>query len=190
MTMKYFNKYLTAIFALSSILLVSSCSEEDKLASQLIIDGEKISLGNGYIVNYGWDIDFNDDPMSEYDIFLSSSDLTFNGCDREGIGTFLDLEISSPTTYKLENGTYEFIFDQSDESGKVEGTIAFNFNSETWNAEEYYYVSSGKMSITRSGNTFRIKLTNLILYRSSDGEEIDASGSWEAELDDTIFNCG
>lgn len=187
--MKRFNKYLLTVFALSSILL-ASCEEDDKLANQIIIDGEKIALGNGYIVNYGWDIDFNDDPMSEYDIILSASGLSFNGCSSEGDGTYFDLEISSPTTYKLENGTYEFIFEQSDEASKVEGTVVLNYDAETGLADDYLYVMSGKMSISRSGKIFKIKFTNLMLYRSSDGAEIDASGSWEAELEDAIYNCG
>lgn len=187
--MKNFNKYSIIFFTLISVL-ISSCEEDEKPPNQIIIDGEKIALGNGYIINYGWDIDNNDQPMSEYDIVLSGPDLTYDGCEREGEGTFFDLEISSPTTYKLENGTYEFIFDQSDEASKVEGTVVLNYNEETGLADDYFYVISGSMSISRSGKIFKIKFKDLILYRSSDGSEVDASGTWEAELSDNVYNCG
>jgi hypothetical protein len=187
--MKNSNLLQIAVVVVTTIF--SSCSDDEaKLAKQLIIDGEKETLGNGYITSDGYDMDDNGDPISEYYILLTEEGLTIGNCEAVGEGSLIELYISSPSTYKLESGTYTFIDDEPEVKNTVEGSVYLNYVASTEEGEESFDILSGTMTVSKSGSSFKIKLSNLVLEKDSDGSEVDATGSWEGELTGEVLDCG
>lgn len=188
--MKRLNRLFSLLFIFFVALLVSCGKDDDKLAKQIIVDGEKVALSNGFITNGGYDTDENGDPISEYYILLTGEGLTIGECEAEGEDSFIEVEILSPSTYQLESGTYTFIDDGPELKNTVEGDFVLNYNASTELADEGFDIISGTMTISRSGQSFKIKFSNLVLEKDSDGSEVEAEGSWEGELVGKVFDCG
>jgi len=184
---KFFNGFFT-LLVVGSLMILSSCSsDEDALAKKVTIDGEKITLANGYIAGFGVYQDDNGDPVSEYGVILSSSGLTMNDGDFSGTGTFVFMQLVSTSSIQLANGTYT-IADLESESylkGDAFSVTLKDYNSTTDDAEVIYYATSGTIKITKSGSTYKITF-NFTL--SEDGvNEIEAKGSFEGKLEETSF---
>jgi hypothetical protein len=182
--MKHTNKLL-ALLLLVSMGVLSSCSDDEaKLAKKITIDGESITLENGYIVGMGSGLDDNEEPASLYNIVLTDGDITVDGGQYFGTGTAMIIYVVSPLTYDLKNGTYTFEFSESFETNKAFAFVNYNWNTDTEEAEEGYSIIVGTLKITRSGNTFKITMSKLVLERNSDSAEVEGKGSWEGSLDD------
>lgn len=188
--MKRLNNLFSLLFISSLALLVSCGKDEDKLAKQIVVDGEKVSLSNGFITSGGYSTDENGDPISFYYVLLTDAGLTIGDCEAEGEGSFIEIEILSPSTYQLESGTYTFIDDEPELKNTVEGNFVLNYNASTEEADEDFDIKSGTMTISKSGQSFKIKFSNLVLEKESDGSEVEAKGSWEGELVGKVFDCG
>ncbi|MFZ2906774.1 MAG: hypothetical protein WAZ98_11270 [Cyclobacteriaceae bacterium] len=183
--MKNLNNLLLLLILLSTGTLMTSCSDdESKLASEITIDGEDIALENGYIVGFGSDVDDNGDAVSVYQIVLTDGGITATSGELSGTGTAIFLFPISPLTYELKDGNYTFEFSESLVKSNVFGFIHYNWDIEMETADESYAITGGTLNITKSGKTFKIKLSNLVLEKDSDGSEVDGKGSWEGSLND------
>ena len=183
--MKTLNKFLLLPILLTTGAMLTSCSDDvSKLASEITIDGEDIDLENGYIVGFGSDIDDNGDAVSIYQIVLTEGGLTVSDGDLTGTGTAIILYPMSPLSYELKDGTYTFEFSETLIKSNVFGYINLNWDPEAGTGDESFAITGGTMNLTKSGKTFKIKLSNLVLEKDSDGSEVDGKGSWEGPLDD------
>lgn len=182
--MKLFNKLLMLLVLSSGALLTSCSDDENKLDSEITIEGEDTDLEQGYILGYGSDTDDNGDGVSIYQMVLTSDGLAINEGVVSGNGTAVVLFLVSPLTYELKDGTYTFRFDESFLKSNVFGYINYNWDVAGETVEEQYEIKSGTLKLTKSGKTFKIKFSNLVLVKDSDGSEVEGEGSFEGPMDD------
>jgi len=170
-------------------MILSSCSsEEDALAKKITIDGEKIALANGYIQGFGAEIDDNGDLVSNYGIALTSPDLTIAEGNPEGEGSLIFMELVSPSSLGLVNGSYEISVEENYLKETAFSFVFRNLDVSGEVLENFYFATSGTIKIAKSGSTYKIKF-NLIMddVYTETVEEVEVNGSWEGKLTEIVI---
>lgn len=185
---KFFNGFFT-LAVVGSLMILSSCgSDDDALAKKITIDGEKITLANGYIQGFGADMDDNGDLVSIYGVALSSDGLTLVDGFPEGDGSIIFMQLISPSSLELVDGTYEINMSESFLKETAFSFVIKNYDATDDSADNFYYATSGTIKISKSGSTYKIKF-NLIMDDDNTEvvEEVEINGSWEGKLTETII---
>jgi hypothetical protein len=173
-----------AVLEFACLFLLTSCSDSDSpLAKRIIIDGEKLTLANGYIGSFGPDEDDNGDPVSVYLIILTSTGLVINEQGNfAGTGDVVLLQMLSPSAIELKSGTYNFGDPNSSNYFKGSAfSIVYKMYNPDAGAANAYQVTSGTLKISKSGSTFKISFT-VTLQESNLVNPVNAKGSFEGKL--------
>lgn len=160
------------------LALVTSCSEDDKPVRKLVIDDETMKLAHGYLVDNGVYYDNNEDQASQYDIILTTKDLTVDeNVDPVGSGDFIYFELFSTEIDELPDGTY--VFNDSYFLGDlldVQAGIGLGTDNNI-----SFYVVEGAMTLKKSGDDYKITF-DLTMVQEGTETEVQVTGKYEGKL--------
>lgn len=155
--MKNFGKHIWPYLFIVLALAITSCNDDndDLPANRFELDGQTYALSSGFLEDFG----SNGNGTFDFDIFLSSSGISYNSTSGfyvgSGDGIYLDLNTTSetgllPGTYNFSNNRTDFTF--SDASVYLD----FSFTNVSGTL---FAVTGGTVTIGIDGSTTTIEFT-------------------------------
>jgi hypothetical protein len=171
-------KFTSKLFVVAVLFILVSCSEDDKPVRKLVIDDETMKLAHGYLVDNGVYYDNNEDQATQYDIILTTKDLTVDeNVDPVGSGDFIYFELFSTEIDELPDGTY--VFNDSYFLGDLLDVQA-GIGLGTDNNISFYAVE-GAITLKKSGDNYKITF-DLTMVQEGTETEVQVNGKYEGKL--------
>lgn len=175
-------KWSRLLMFVAALALVTSCSEDDKPRRKIVIDGESMALAHGYYRDYGTYFDNNEDQGNQYDLLLTSKNLTVDESgDPSGKGEYIFFEIFSYDIDAIGEGTYTFEIESYSLGDLFDSDAGVNYDAALETEDASFDIVSGTLTISKSGETYKIKF-DLVMANDETEEQVDVTGTYEGKL--------
>jgi hypothetical protein len=151
--MKTLNTKMLVV-ALALTLTAISCSKDEATKkNHMKFDNTEYDISKGIIKYYG---QYNQSPPSyNFDIYLFSSGINYDGSAFSGTGTYFYLEMFSSSSAELVSGTYTFNSLSENPNMFDYGVLRLNYNTEL---QVNHLVSSGTVKIVKTDAVYEITI--------------------------------
>lgn len=168
---------LSMIALAGTMVFVSACKDDDdekKPSNSFTYDGAKTNIKTALFI---YDEDPSASPVTgadyyRHELVLMSDGFTISGDDISGTGNAIDLEINGGSR-DLDPGTYNFTGTEEDAQPFEiwDAGIYLNFNTLT-SAGTIHDFTAGKLIVSKSGDTYTIKVEGTANGKAIEGQYI------------------